>query len=95
MSTQANVCNLVFVLIFNVMDTLILYTTEGCHLCELAEQMLAKAQNTRQFFLESIDISTDEELIVTYGIRIPVVKNKLTNEEVEWPFLPEDLIGLF
>ena len=77
------------------MDTLILYTTEGCHLCALAEQMLVKAQNTRQFFLESIDIITDEELVVTYGVRIPVVKNKLTNEEVEWPFLLEDLIGLF
>ena len=57
--------------------------------------MLARAQNTRKFFLESIDISTDEELIDTYGIRIPVVKNKLTNEERGWPFLTEDLIGLF
>lgn len=77
------------------MDILILYTTEGCHLCKFAEQMLVKAQNSREFFVESIDISADEALVKLYGVRIPVIKNKLTNEEIGWPFQPEDLFNLF
>jgi hypothetical protein len=57
--------------------------------------MLVKAQNSREFFVESIDISTDEALVKLYGVRIPVIKNKLTNEEIGWPFQPEDLFNLF
>ena len=78
-----------------VMSTLILYTTDGCHLCEFAEQMLAEIQKNKDFFLESIDISTEEALVDLYGIRIPVVKNKETNEELGWPFQPDELLSLF
>jgi len=77
------------------MDILILYTTDSCHLCKFAEQMVVEAQNSREFFLESIDISADEALVELYGVRIPVIKNKLTNEEIQWPFQPEDLFSLF
>ena len=73
------------------MDTLILYTTDGCHLCKLAEEMVVEAQNSREFFLESIDISADEALVELYGDRIPVIKNKLTKEEQQWPNQPGDL----
>ncbi|NKB31828.1 MAG: glutaredoxin family protein [Pseudomonadales bacterium] len=77
------------------MKTLILYTTDGCHLCEFAEQMLFELQKSQSFFLESIDISTDEALVELYGIKIPVVKNKTSEEELGWPFQLEDLLSLF
>lgn len=77
------------------MITLILYTTDGCHLCEFVEQMLTEIQKSKEFFLESIDISADESLVDLYGTRIPVVKNKETNEELGWPFQPEELLNLY
>jgi glutaredoxin len=73
------------------MQTLILYTTEGCHLCEFAEQMLVELRASKEYQLESIDISTDEALVEVYGIRIPVVKNKQTDKEIGWPFQLEQL----
>ena len=76
------------------MHTLILYTTDGCHLCELAENLLIELEFFKEFHLESIDISADESLVKSYGVRIPVVKNKQTNKEIGWPFQLEDLLNL-
>tara|TARA_B110000003_G_C16366088_1_gene424659 strand:+ start:82 stop:315 length:234 start_codon:yes stop_codon:yes gene_type:complete len=77
------------------MQVLILYTSDGCHLCELAENLLIELRSFKEFHLESIDISTDESMVEIYGIRIPVVKNKQTKEEIGWPFQLEDLLNLF
>ena len=44
--------------------------------------------------VEAIDISFDEELVSRYGIRIPVVKNKLTEYEIGWPFGLTELANL-
>ncbi len=81
------------------MNKLILYTTVGCHLCEQAEQLLqafASAEaGSIQFELEAIDISSDESLVEQYGIRIPVVKNVVTEREVGWPFDSQELFTLF
>lgn len=76
------------------MSTLIFYTTEGCHLCVFAEQMLAEIQRNRECAIDFIDISSDESLVDLYGIRIPVVKNKETSIEIAWPFQLEDLLEL-
>lgn len=78
-----------------MMTTLILYTTDGCHLCEYAERMLIELAKTQEFVLESIDISTEESLVALYGIRIPVVMNKNSKQEIGWPFQLEDLVNLF
>lgn len=87
-------------------NSLILYTTEGCHLCEQAEQLLDQlSQQSSQLYsqLQSsenplqiipVDISTDEALVELYGIRIPVVKNDETQEEIGWPFDLADLLRL-
>jgi len=77
------------------MTTLVLYTTEGCHLCEYAEQMLAELLKSREFVLESVDIATNEKLVELYGIRIPVVMNKANKQELGWPFQFEELLSLF
>lgn len=81
------------------MNKLVLYTTEGCHLCEHAEVLLqefaSSSANAFDYRLDAIDISTDEGLVELYGIRIPVVRNLTTEKEVAWPFSVEDLLTLF
>ncbi|MDA1370082.1 MAG: glutaredoxin family protein [Proteobacteria bacterium] len=77
------------------MPTLVLYTTEDCHLCELAEELLEELQASRNFTLQSVDISADAALVDAYGMRIPVVKNPTTEQEIGWPFQVADLLSLF
>ncbi len=80
------------------MNRLIFYTTSGCHLCEhaaLVLQEFSAQANAPEFDLEEVDISTDEQLVELYGIRIPVVKNSANEKEVGWPFDLEDLARIF
>ncbi len=81
------------------MDRLILYTTVGCHLCERAENLLQEFRlvtaNSLQFELEAVDISCNAALVEQYGIRIPVVKNPVTDKEISWPFGVQELFTLF
>jgi glutaredoxin len=55
------------------MTTLTLYTRAGCHLCEDAREILARAQARHAFELEERDIEADERLLRAYLERIPVV----------------------
>ena len=69
-------------------------TTAGCHLCEQAYEMtLYLIKNDQvvanRIILEPIEISNDEVLVESYGIRIPVLVS--ANGELAWPFEIEDL----
>lgn len=77
------------------MNKLILYTTEGCHLCEQAELLLQELADSISFKLDTVDISVNEALVDRYGIRIPVVKNVESGKEIAWPFALTDLLTLF
>lgn len=82
----------------SILNRLLFYTSLGCHLCEHAELVLqdfSAQPNAPQFELEEVDISTDENLVELYGIRIPVLKNALNEKEVGWPFSVEDIASLF
>ncbi|WP_233070139.1 glutaredoxin family protein [Motilimonas eburnea] len=57
-----------------------LYTAEGCHLCEQAQQVLNQAGLNYQL----VDIALDEQLVEQYGIRIPVLA--YNGKELGWPF---------
>jgi len=63
------------------MNKVILYSTDGCHLCELAKSQLDGISTTYTI----IDIIDDIDLVNRYGTRIPVVLNK-DNKELGWPF---------
>ena len=63
-----------------------LYGTSACHLCEIAEQMLAAEVSA----VEQVDISDSEELFKRYGVRIPVLRHP-DGRELDWPFKPEEL----
>lgn len=64
------------------MSELILFGTEGCHLCEEAEQLLLRAgvSFARQ------DIMTGEQWLQRYAIRIPVLLHESSGSELGWPF---------
>jgi hypothetical protein len=65
---------------------LILYSTEGCHLCELAEQVIVDAMGQQPYHLDHVDIALSDALMKEYGWTIPVVKIANTNHELGWPF---------
>ncbi len=76
------------------MTCLEFFTTEGCHLCEEAEKILQLLISEKHVSVEVIDISSSEELVELYGIRLPVVRNASLNKEVGWPFAYEQLLTL-
>ncbi len=53
--------------------SLVLYSKPGCHLCDIAEQLVLGLRGEFDFFLEKVDISNDPELSRIYGRRIPVI----------------------
>jgi hypothetical protein len=66
--------------------SLIIYTTIGCHLCELAEAEIGQVYRQLPTPVTPVDIAKDERLINRYGMRIPVLYNRNTGAELDWPF---------
>jgi len=62
----------------------VLYHTQGCHLCEDAEQLINNALKNKNDLLLT-DIMTDEQLITEYQMCIPVLKSK-QGKQLFWPF---------
>ncbi len=52
---------------------LILYGKAGCHLCEIAEQMLLGLRREFDFAIQKVDITGNPTLVAIYGTRIPVI----------------------
>lgn len=75
------------------MTTLQLFTTAGCHLCELAEQMISGLGLGSVYTLELVEIGDDDQLVERYGTRIPVLRNR-HGQELSWPF-DENAISAF
>jgi glutaredoxin len=50
-----------------------LYTRVGCHLCDVAKDVLDQVRRERPFDLTTVDIDTDPELVRAYGEQVPVV----------------------
>lgn len=68
-----------------------LYGTLGCHLCELAMQVIAQLQRDFSITIESIDIADDPSLMSALAERIPVLENTKSHQQLPWPFDPEVL----
>ncbi|WCE31090.1 glutaredoxin family protein [Vibrio sp. SCSIO 43137] len=66
-------------------NKVILYSTDGCHLCELASEQL----NACGVSYQLVDIAFDDTLFERYGVTIPVVK--FNESELNWPFQIEQL----
>jgi glutaredoxin len=50
-----------------------LYTRPGCHLCDVAKEVLDRVRQSTPFELEVININSDPALEAAYGQEIPVV----------------------
>jgi len=73
-----------------------LYSSEGCHLCELAQTLILKSIPDHQ--LKIIDIVNDElkelNLIELYGIHIPVLERISDGAKLFWPFEQTQVVEL-
>ncbi len=70
---------------------LVFYTTDQCHLCELAEALLVHTPMPRPIPVDAVDIAQSEELVERYGTRIPVLRRNDTGAELDWPFTSDQL----
>ena len=62
-------------------NTVVLFHTDGCHLCEQAEALLLEGGIAHS----KADIVDKPEWVEAYGIRIPVVRRQ-DGAELGWPF---------
>jgi hypothetical protein len=65
---------------------LILYSKQGCHLCEGLEEKLAAATNI-QFSLEIRDITTRDDWFDRYQYEVPVLCQDRNGAEIPLPRL--------
>lgn len=74
------------------MKHLVLMTTSGCHLCEIAEHLIV-TNLSQNCVVEAQDIAESDALIDQYGIRIPVLVCEVSGRELGWPFDAQGLMG--
>lgn len=74
-----------------MIKSLILYSTEGCHLCESAERLLRSMPELRRTTVDVVDIADDTTLFERYGTSIPVVASA-AGAELAWPFNADDVL---
>lgn len=69
-----------------MVKTCLLYSTSGCHLCELAKDILWPLLDEFAVVMKEVDIADSDELIERYGVRIPVLATVEPQLELGWPF---------
>lgn len=75
-------------------SSLYLYTSVGCHLCETAEQLLVEVLGEGADRVMPMEISDSDDLMASYGLRIPVLAGTNVHgewSELGWPFDCDDL----
>ncbi len=68
------------------MKNLTLMSTLGCHLCEVAAEILVSTMDPARYIVEEADIADDELLMEQYALRIPVLVDETSGRELAWPF---------
>jgi hypothetical protein len=68
---------------------LVLFGTSGCHLCEQAEEII---QSCVPESVETIDIAEQQQWQERYAIRIPVLYDQASQQELGWPFGQAEVI---
>jgi len=66
--------------------------TVGCHLCEVAEQLIASSVDMQEYAIYQVDIADEDDLVERYGVKIPVLLDLESEEELEWPFDQSQLL---
>ena len=69
---------------------LTLLATDACTLCEKAFDLLASMPELRGAGLDVLDIADDDQLIESYGERLPVLvwreQGRFMHQPLDWPF---------
>ena len=73
------------------MLTLTLFITSHCHLCEQAIELITEIKLDKPLVL--VEISNDDNLLMQYGERIPVLQRSDNCSELNWPFTRDDLVA--
>jgi hypothetical protein len=74
------------------MHEIILYSTLGCHLCELAIEQVEHCLDQDPTFsknaiaIKEVDIAEDLALMEAYGTSIPVLYLASSDARLFWPF---------
>jgi len=56
-----------------LMQQVIVYSREGCHLCDVVKDTLRELEGEADFTWREVDIDADPELRVKYNDEVPVV----------------------
>ncbi|WDE14120.1 glutaredoxin family protein [Thalassomonas haliotis] len=62
----------------------ILYSSEGCHLCEQALELCYQQLDPAR--IKIVDIVDDDDLVALYGVHIPVLERLTDGQKLFWPF---------
>ena len=66
--------------------------TEGCHLCEQADELINLClTNDTGIEIRKIDIADHAEWQERYAARIPVLRHEASANELSWPFDQDDI----
>jgi Glutaredoxin-like domain (DUF836) len=69
------------------MQRALLLGTSGCHLCELAEQIINDHLRSNQAWLiDIIDIAEQEQWQAQFALLIPVLYHPESQKQLGWPF---------
>jgi len=69
---------------------LLLLGTEGCHLCEEAEDVLNQCELSRVDLIY-IDIAEQTQWQAAFAVHIPVLYCSQTADYLSWPFTSSDV----
>jgi len=73
------------------MIPVVLYTTAGCHLCDLASDLLLQANLSLPLTINYTEIGDDDELVKKYGTTIPVIEFA-NGRQLNWPFTLDEIL---
>lgn len=73
------------------MISVILYTTAGCHLCDLASELLLQANQSSPLTINHTEIGDNDELVAKYGTTIPVIEFA-DGSQLNWPFTLDEVL---
>ena len=73
---------------------LTLYYRSGCSLCEEMQRELASSPDLRDCSLETVDVDSDEELVMAYGHKVPVLTGA-EGEEICHYFLDHQALDAY
>ena len=74
-----------------------LYSSEGCHLCEQAIELIGNVIPDHQISVVDIidaKIEGEQNLVELYGVHIPVLERLCDNHKLFWPFEQSQVVEL-